>query len=205
MLAALQGRGSDRQFRLFSCACCRGIWDRLPDPANRDLVAAIEECPGGTFRDLEAVLVASSARECEVGHEPGYRAAKYLGLGFSKMSTAQAVLMVCDMVVRLAQGAAEVQAELNQQAAILRDIFGDPFRPAPLEPSWRTPLVVGLARAAYDERDLPAGTLDPLHLGVLADAAEEAGCEDAELLGHLRGPGPHWRGCWAIDLVLGLG
>jgi hypothetical protein len=50
---------------------------------------------------------------------------------------------------------------------------------------------------------LPAGQLDPTRLAVLADAVEEAGCTDADLLGHLRGPGPHVRGCWAVDLLLG--
>jgi hypothetical protein len=47
------------------------------------------------------------------------------------------------------------------------------------------------------------GTLDPARLTVLADALEDAGCTDADLLGHLRSPGPHVRGCWAVDLVLG--
>ena len=59
-----------------------------------------------------------------------------------------------------------------------------------------------MARAAYEERFLPSGELDPARLSVLADALEEAGAE-GELLAHLRGPGPHVRGCWAVDLVLG--
>ena len=54
-------------------------------------------------------------------------------------------------------------------------------------------------------RSLPAGTLDPARLAVLADALEDAGCTDAGLLGHLRGPGPHVRGCWAVDLLIGKG
>jgi hypothetical protein len=63
--------------------------------------------------------------------------------------------------------------------------------------------VVRLAESAYDERQLPAGTLDNGLLAVLADALEEAGATDAALLGHLRGGGEHWRGCWAVDAVLG--
>ena len=65
------------------------------------------------------------------------------------------------------------------------------------------PQVVGLAQAAYDQRELPAGTLDPARLAVLADALEEAGCTDQTILYHLRGPGPHVGGCWAVDLLLG--
>ncbi len=71
----------------------------------------------------------------------------------------------------------------------------DPWRPVRVEPAWRTAAVVALARAVYEEgrwAELP----------VLADALEEAGCADVALLGHLRGPGPHARGCWALDLLL---
>ena len=64
------------------------------------------------------------------------------------------------------------------------------------------PVAHVLARAAYEERELPSGHLDNARLGVLSDALEEAGCTDEALLGHLRGAGPHVRGCWALDLVL---
>jgi hypothetical protein len=40
-------------------------------------------------------------------------------------------------------------------------------------------------------------------LPILADAVEEAGCTDADILGHLRGPGAHYRGCWALDSLRG--
>ena len=59
------------------------------------------------------------------------------------------------------------------------------------------------AEATYENRSLPGGTLDNARLAVLADVLEEAGCADAELLGHLRRPGPHVRGCWAVDLLSG--
>jgi hypothetical protein len=96
-------------------------------------------------------------------------------------------------------------AELAIQASFLRDIFGSPFRPAIISPSvlaWNDGLVLRLAQTAYDERQLPAGTLDNSRLAILADALEEAGCTDADILGHLRSPGPHVRGCWAVDLLL---
>jgi hypothetical protein len=63
---------------------------------------------------------------------------------------------------------------------------------------------VRLATAIYEERSLPEGTLDGLRLGVLADALEEAGVRDQEILGHLRQQGAvHVRGCSVIDLLLG--
>jgi hypothetical protein len=97
-------------------------------------------------------------------------------------------------------------SEGQQQSHLLRCIFGNPFRSITLLPvilAWNDGTVVKLAQAAYEERHLPSGTLDTGRLAVLADALEEAGCTDTDILGHLRGPGPHVRGCWAVDPCLG--
>jgi hypothetical protein len=88
------------------------------------------------------------------------------------------------------------------QAELLRDIIGNPFRPVAIDHALRTPAVLALATAAHDNRILPAGTLDPERLAVLADALEESGCDNPDILGHLRGPGPHVRGCHVLDLLL---
>jgi hypothetical protein len=91
------------------------------------------------------------------------------------------------------------------QCQLLRCVYGNLFRPQPpLGPAWlrQHDVVVRLAQAAYDGRVLPAGTLDPDRLAVLSDALEEAGA-DAGLVEHLRGPGPHVRGCFGLDLLLG--
>jgi hypothetical protein len=100
-------------------------------------------------------------------------------------------------------GTATAAIEIHAQTNLLRDIFGNPFRPVSLNPTWQTPTVGSLAHAAYDNRTLPAGTLEPNRLAVLADALEEAGCDNADTLNHLRQPGDHVRGCWAVDLLLG--
>ena len=89
------------------------------------------------------------------------------------------------------------------RAGLLRDVFGNPFRPVRLKRVWRTPDVLALAQAAYDERRLPSGELEPARLAVLADALEEAGCTDAAALAHLRSAGPHVRGCDVVDALLG--
>jgi hypothetical protein len=86
---------------------------------------------------------------------------------------------------------------------LLRDIIPNPFRPVSVDPGWLSPTVLQFARATYDERRLPGGTLDSSSLVILADALEEAGCTDSAILEHCRGPGPHVRGCWVIDLLLG--
>jgi hypothetical protein len=87
-------------------------------------------------------------------------------------------------------------------ADLLRDVLGNPFRPVALDRTCLTADVLALAPAAYEQRILPGGELDAQRLAVLADALEEAGCTCAELLDHLRDPGPHVRGCWAVDAVL---
>jgi hypothetical protein len=86
----------------------------------------------------------------------------------------------------------------HEKTSLLRCIFGPlKFRPVAIDPSWRTPGVLGLARAIYDEEAFN-------EIAVLSDALEEAGCDDPEILGHLRQQGQgHVRGCWALDLVLG--
>jgi hypothetical protein len=99
-------------------------------------------------------------------------------------------------------------AERIFQADLLRDIFGNPFRPlppfAPNLLAWNDGLVRRLAQSAYDDRQLPSGHMDPAHLAVLCDALLDAGCPaDPEVLRHLRGLGPHVRGCFAVDLILG--
>jgi hypothetical protein len=147
--------------------------------------------------------------------------------------------------VRADRGAREVLPPhlAAVRLAVVRDVFGDPFRrPVAVAPGWRTPTVRAVAAAAdeeaqrwRDERDWnkaygramesvlkPPHTgpelfdrlrqddyedvptpLDTVRLGVLADALEEAGCDAADLLAHLRAPGPHYRGCWAVAAVMG--
>jgi hypothetical protein len=113
-----------------------------------------------------------------------------------------------ERTARFAKGWEESAQKLQAiayQIKTLYCIFGNPFCPVSILPTvltWNDAAVVRLAQAAYDERHLPSGTLDNGRLAVLADALEEAGCTDADILGHLRGPGPHVRGCWAVDLCL---
>ncbi len=78
----------------------------------------------------------------------------------------------------------------------MHEFFGNPFRPVALDPAWCTSTVVALARGIYDERAFD-------RMPILADALQDAGCDSADVLTHCRGPGPHARGCWVVDLVLG--
>src|SRR5262249_29049505 len=88
------------------------------------------------------------------------------------------------------------RGRLRRLAHLLRDLFGNPFRPAAFAPAWRSGTSAALARTVYQGRDFSA-------LPMLADALEEAGCDNPDVLAHCRGPTAfHVRGCWAVDLVL---
>ena len=90
-------------------------------------------------------------------------------------------------------------AERARQCDVLRDLIGNPFCPAAVDPhclTWNDRTVPRLARALYDEKDFD-------NLPILADALEDAGCDDADILRHCREPGRHVRGCWVLDLLLG--
>jgi len=84
----------------------------------------------------------------------------------------------------------------KEQPKWLRDIFGYPFRPVTIDPAWRTSTAVSVAQGVYTERAFD-------RLPILADALEDAGCTNADILNHCRQPGEHVRGCWCVDLVLG--
>jgi len=99
-------------------------------------------------------------------------------------------------------GAAVQAGERKKHADRLRHIIGPPF-PLTIHPAWLSSTVLSLAQAAYDNRILPGGTLDNARLAVLADALEDAGCDNADILNHSRRPGDHVRGCWVIDAILG--
>src|SRR5262249_36749153 len=94
-----------------------------------------------------------------------------------------------------ANHAAVSHAERVAQTTILHDVC-NPFRPVTIGPPPLTPTVVTLAQSIYEERSFDS-------LPILADALEEAGCTDADILAHCRGPGPHVRGCWVVDAILG--
>jgi hypothetical protein len=80
---------------------------------------------------------------------------------------------------------------------LLHDIFGNPFRPVTFSPAWRTYNALALAQQMYDSRDFSV-------VPILADALQDAGCDNEDILNHCRDAGAaHVRGCWVVDLVLG--
>ncbi len=219
---ALRARATGRALRLFACACCRCLWARLPtdrcraaveaaeryadDPAAGDDLRQAQADAAAAYRDWSAAWVASLPPDCHPldrarrSFQPDqavvvavrWATADDLGgeLGY---------MYACLWAAHSREGDAAVLAALRRYADLLRDVFGNPFHPVAFDPAWRAwnhGTVPAIARRAYDERafhDLP----------ILADALEDAGCGDADLLAHCRCGGEHVRGCWAVDLLLG--
>jgi hypothetical protein len=197
MLAFLGDRAGDRKLRLFAVACSRRVWHLLDD-LGRAAVDAAEGFADGVLGP-EALRAARSACKYAGGRAAWYAAASSPAV--AARNAAHSALSGVAPASSLhappdAAAGSRLAAERGAQAALLRCIFGDPFRPVTRDPVWRTTQLLAIAERIYCERlfgDLP----------VLADALEEAGCTDAELLGHCRDGGEHARGCWAVDLVLG--
>ncbi len=219
------GRASDRKLRLFVVACCRRLLaTALAASALRAAVEAGERFADGLAAEGELAEIQGALRaveglgipqvKCRLASDAAWLPSDYVVLYRGAASQAQTAALRARLVAALHSGAKDrpaVQA-LNaalsrEQVALLRDVFGPlPFREVKVGPPLLTgndAVVPKLARAAYDNRPLPAGTLDRASLLVLADALEDAGCTNAEVLTHLRSDGPHVRGCWALDLLLG--
>ena len=200
MLKRLDPKTHRRKWVLFNCACCRRIWDRLPDDACRTYVEAVERYALGTFKkkDLPPLKRAvdeamwESMRLSGPGHFEAANAASTVinTTRFSAWNAARAV----GPRARVAH-----RRERHAQADLLREIFWNTFRGIAVQPAWLTwneGTVERLARAILNE-----GNFDCLP--ILADALEDAGCNQAEILAHCRGLGPHVRGCGVVDLLLG--
>jgi hypothetical protein len=98
---------------------------------------------------------------------------------------------------RVTGDAAEAE-EAPHLLALFRDVFGNPYRKVAFKSAWRTPDVKALAKGIYEEKAFD-------RMPILADALQDAGCDNDDILTHCRGTTPHVRGCWVVDLVLEKG
>lgn len=216
----------DRKLRLIACACCRLAWHWFDDERSRRAIEVAELLADGRVKHEEVAAVEAAASQAVddlaeardaaqkahgIGSPPRERAGNVWYIAQAAHLAIRTDRRMCERTVTAAWHTDEVDVDTDEQRAahvalqcnIIRDVIGNPFRPITLAPAHRTNTVVSLARAAYDERQLPSGELGPFRLAVLADALEETGAP-GELVAHLRGPGPHVRGCFAVDLCLGL-
>jgi hypothetical protein len=205
MLKFLRGKAGERKLRLFACAC----YGRVSALAGRLEIAAAERVAEGlaTANEWEEARAESARGDAQLAGPFSYvpppeSILLALGAGLAVLASPamDAAEAAAAIAVRLAGG-----GELPGQAALLRDVFCNPFRPVAVDRSWSTPTVDSLAQAAFNERIMPSARLDPTQLSVLADALEDASCTDPEILSHCRSGGEHVRGCWVVDLLLGKG
>jgi hypothetical protein len=203
----LPGKGSPRQLRLFACACCRRIEALLSDPRSRRALMVAEQHADGRAGD-EAISAAreeadQAVSDIEDATDEGSDGRLYEAALSALWSVIPAV--TDDGFVELASHAAfyalgsttEPSAEAEVQGRMLCDIMDKPPRLSFADPSWLTPNVVGVAKGIYEDRAFD-------RLPILADALMDAGCFDADILEHCRETGEHVRGCWVVDLVLGM-
>jgi hypothetical protein len=218
MLAFLRGNASGRKLRLFACACGRRVWGQLQYEDSRKAVDVAERFADGMATHEELARAWGAAADAaNPYHEEGEDDPASWACAYAASPTGSDCGLPCassfcnsgPMEERMAIFRTRSRpwyTPLSRAAAgLVREIFGNPLRPVAVDPSWLTwhgGALVTLAQAVYDDRDLPSGHLDAARLAVLADMLEEAGCSDQQLLGHLRSPGPHVRGCWAVDAVL---
>jgi hypothetical protein len=190
MLQFLATQESDRKRRLFLVACCRRVTDIMTD-GGRGAVDAAEAFADGEIGVFDLLLARRT-----VGRPKGEKryyaaaAARAASLPPSNDSSIHGAAWAVN-------AAAKKRVERAVQAGLLRDVFGNPFRPVVLDPSWRTVAVVDLARGIYEERAFD-------RMPILGDALEDAGCDSADVIAHCRDEkATHVRGCWVVDLVLG--
>jgi hypothetical protein len=201
------GKASNRKLRLLVGACCRQFWDWLGDDRLRQAIRAAERFADGLVSeaDLDKSRTVIEKLGRKVTGCRG-RTAVLLALTTSAGRAGTVYGSLRGEMFRLPSCIRKLQERAGRSEATpikpLRDIF-NPFRPVKVDPVWRTPDVLALASTAYWEGAFPSGELDAQRLPILADALEEAGCAEGSILAHLRSPGPHVRGCWALDLILG--
>jgi hypothetical protein len=211
MLDFLAGKVSGRKLRLFACACCRQrVWHLLTDKRSRDAIEVAERFADGAATRTALRKAWIAARVHAVARATAKAASAAAMAAHRSHSSARAVagrVFTVAYYAAVPDPEAHRAAERAAQLILVRCVFGNPFRPVAVPPAWQSwngGIIPKIAQAIYEERALPAGTLDAGRLAILADALEEAGCTDTDLLGHCRHPGPHVRGCWAIDCLTGM-
>jgi hypothetical protein len=216
LLQFLRDKTSDRKVRLFAVACCRHYLYLTRDHRVGEAVDVAERFADGLASGMERSNARKAAQQAAQGRgvtarpdapkwERRTASLAYYATARQAMEAAWNVPgLAVECLVWRAGGYNACDWEVVKaaegifQANLLREILGGPFRPVTLDPAWlawNDGTVPKLAQAIYGNRAFD-------RLPVLADALEEAGCTNADLLAHCRGPGPHHRGCWAVDLIL---
>jgi hypothetical protein len=202
-----------RKLRLFGVAYCRRVEHLLENEKFRQLIGLVEEwADDATKKKADEVLQFAVGCRGGVGCGVGDDLRPYVYANLLQQFTRPqlAAMAVSWLAARNAEAGSlghgnaalalegeNIAAEAAHQCVLLRDIFGNPFRPVTFDAAWRTSTAVALASQMYDSRDFGA-------MPILADALQDAGCSNDDILTHCRDShATHVRGCWVVDLVLG--
>ncbi len=213
LLWYVRDAASDRQLRLFACGCCRAIWPLLQADAPRRAVDISEryadQC--ATAAELRAAEEASRNAQSlgywlenwttaeAAGPDPWHAALWTPSLTAEAAAEAAArAALKADPAAAAEQVASDAwHAERQLQCLVLRDICGNLWEKVRMRPDWllwENGRLAKEAHAIYEEgqfHEVPA----------FARLLERAGCDDAAILAHCRGPHVHFRGCWVVDLL----
>ena len=221
LLSYLRGPAGNRKRRLVAVAACRTIWFLTTQVQSRQAVEVAERFADGLAAEIERDQAEETARQAASTAyglwENSDTEVAAAGAAYWAAAAASAAVSPGERDVEEAvsnAGMALAWSEDGNHAAgpdywagielgepwitLIREVFGNPFRPVTIAPgwlSWNDRAIAKMAQAIYDERAFD-------RLPLLADALEDAGCTEAEILTHCRGPGPHVRGCWVVDLLL---
>ncbi|WP_246523162.1 hypothetical protein [Gemmata palustris] len=218
MSELLKTQLSERKSRLLACAICRDMGREIKDQRFSRMIVTGERWADEGIEPPEADEVSNDG---DTLHDEAW-AAGNLGTSIAALSTQfcimpvplhsffpppkpklqgwRRVLEISSKVLdRVLGNENEAQAHFREERRTrcyyAREVLGNPFRPVTFAPDWRTSTALALAAQMYRSRDFSA-------MPILADALQDAGCENTDILNHCRGPGPHVRGCWGVDLVL---
>jgi hypothetical protein len=214
LLVFLRGKASDRKYRLWACAVCRRAWKLLRFESSRAAVVVAERYADGqaTRAECEAAEQACSDELRRAREEDTISTSKEFHYRFwTEEKASYTLLQDCYPIPECCGSIASdcwmfpspeskelEETEPEDECNLVRDIFGNPFRPVTMNPSWlrwNDGTVVKIAQGLYEERAFD-------RLPILHDALLDAGCDDEDILAHCLSEGPHVRGCWVIDLIL---
>jgi hypothetical protein len=203
MLSALRGRLSGRKLRLFACACCRTLQHLFVEEAY-EAVEASEHYADDLVDSASVAAAREAAKRPDMSRgnsdylqRPDVQAALRCAVlvAWGRAASWDATRQAVHQLFRARRVSSWNRAGY-ELAELLRDAAGSPFRSANIDPHWLTTNVVDLARTIYEERAFD-------RLLILADALMDAGCSEEDILAHCRTSGPHAKGCWVVDLILG--
>ena len=184
MLGFLRGKASDRKLRLFAVGCAYKNTDRLPPAREHHIAIEVGERFADGNATREELLTS-----CRAAHQKRREFTTVLGIAAADCANliASQAAYQCLRFSRLPD---------QVLCHSLREIFANPFCPITLNPSWLTSTVLALANGIYSEKAFD-------RMPILADALQDAGYDNEDILNHCRQPAEHTRGCWVLDLVLG--